>query len=176
MGFLNPRQDFRLEFVVSEYETGAADVAAAAPGLQVRRRDPNRWELPTSVLRGVGLSLIGVRYDPAAVSMSEIATELRSVRRYVTRATAAKDESKPTEGDAAHLYRLVKSDSQLKMVRYMHGVDDHWVPLTTLASCGGIGRETAKHFLDELCTVGLASVKTGHFEDEYKLSYRVGPH
>jgi hypothetical protein len=170
-GFLNPRQAFQLEFVVSEYEQGSTDLDAAAPGLELRRQDPNKWDVPkTSFLRGVGLSMIGVRYDPAAISMSEIAEELRAVRRHLTRAVPSGE----TEGDATHLYRLAQSESQLRMVRYLHGVDDDWVPLSVLADHAGTDPGSAKKFLDGLCNVDLASARTESGNPEYKLSYKVG--
>lgn len=174
LAFLNPGQEFRLEFVVSDYDPGSADVDAAAPGLQLRRRDPSKWEIPTSVLRGVGLSVIGVRYDPAAISMSEIASELRAVRRYMTRVAPSTKTESLNDGDASHLYRLVKSDSQLSIVKYMHGVDDEWIPLKTLASFANMTRDEAKAFLDQLCRENLAAAQRGVHDEEFRLSYRVG--
>ena len=51
------------------------------PGIEVRRQQLERWQVSTSVLRSVGLSFIGVRYDPSAASLLEIATELKAIRR-----------------------------------------------------------------------------------------------
>lgn len=171
--FLNPRQGFELEFLVSDYEQGTADVDAAAAGLEMRRRDPTKWEIPTSVLRGIGLSIIGARHDPTAISMSEIATELRAVRRYLTRATTQSEPSEQTEGDVSHLYRLANSPSKLRMVRYLHGVDDDWVPLATLATHANIAPEDARQFLETLCSARVASARNVHGFQEYRLSYKL---
>jgi len=83
--FINPGRSFELEFILSNYEAGAAEIDAAAPGLELRRLDPTRWEIPSSFLKGVGLNLIGLRYDPSAIATTRIAEELRSIRMLIGR-------------------------------------------------------------------------------------------
>lgn len=88
-------------------------------------------------------------------------------------ASLADRSPESTEGDAAHLYRLAKSEWQLRVVRYLHGVDDDWVSLATLSAHGGVDRETTKEFLDSLCRAMVAEGRRGRSEKEYRLSYRV---
>lgn len=79
--FLNPRSRIELEFLLSEYEAGAVDVDVAGPGLMVRRSDPSGLNVPATLLRGLTFGLFGVAYEPSAVSMAEIAEELKAIRR-----------------------------------------------------------------------------------------------
>jgi len=81
--------------------------------------------------------------------------------------------SDSSDGTAAHLYRLATSEWQLRIVRYLHGVDDDWVSLTTLFSHGGAGREATEEFLDGLCRASVAEGRGHRSEKEYRLSYRV---
>lgn len=82
--FLNPGKRIELEFLVSGYETSSVNVDLAAPGVELRRRDPTRWDVPTSWLQGFTLQLMGIRYDPTAATMREIAEELRGLRRQLS--------------------------------------------------------------------------------------------
>jgi hypothetical protein len=79
--FINPRNFVDFELLLSDYEEGSLVLDSSGPGLELRRRDATKWDLPTSVLKGFGLSLAGIRYDPAVASMGEIAAELKSLRR-----------------------------------------------------------------------------------------------
>jgi len=79
--FINPRSFVDFELLLSDYEEGSLVLDSAGPGLELRRRDATKWDLPTSVLKSFGLSLAGIRYDPAIASMNEIAAELKSLRR-----------------------------------------------------------------------------------------------
>jgi hypothetical protein len=87
--------------------------------------------------------------------------------------SSSDQQPEAAEGDAAHLYRLAKSDPQLKIVRYLHGVDDDWISLTALAAHGGISRGDAEHFLDDLCRAKLAKSRSAVHGDEYRLLYGV---
>lgn len=78
---LNPDFDCEFDLLLSDYEAGALTVDIAAPGVTLLRRDPMRWELATSPLQNLGLSIMGVRYDPRASHMAEIATELKAMRK-----------------------------------------------------------------------------------------------
>jgi hypothetical protein len=79
--FLNPGTAAEFELLVSNYDEGSIAVDCSGPGIEVRRQQLERWQVSTSVLRSVGLSFIGVRYDPSAASLLEIATELKAIRR-----------------------------------------------------------------------------------------------
>jgi hypothetical protein len=79
--FLNPKSRIELEFLLSEYEAGSVDVDVAGPGLTVRRSDPSGLNVPASLLRGLKFGIFGVAYEPSAVSMAEIAEELKAIRR-----------------------------------------------------------------------------------------------
>jgi hypothetical protein len=81
LDFLNPRQVLDLEFLLSGYEPAAVEVDASAAGLEVRRRESGRWEMPTSFLQGIALNLMGIHYDPSVAQMRNIAEELRGLRR-----------------------------------------------------------------------------------------------
>lgn len=78
---LNPETDYEFELLLSDYEAGSLEVDVAAPGVEIIRRDPSRWDLPTSGLRSVGLSFFGIRYDPEVAVMATIAAELKAIRR-----------------------------------------------------------------------------------------------
>ncbi len=81
--FLNPRMEFELQFLVSDYELETVEVAIVAPGVECRRRDPGGWDLPTSVVQSFALSIMGVRYDPSIRALNGIAEELKVIRRSV---------------------------------------------------------------------------------------------
>lgn len=81
--YLNPDQSIELEFLLSDYEQGTINFDAAGPGLTLRRTELSSWNMSTSILRSVSLSLMGIKYDPSVSSMSEIAAELKSLRRYL---------------------------------------------------------------------------------------------
>lgn len=83
--FINPEQTVEFEFLLGGYELGSVDLDCAAPGVSFTRRDISRWEIPDQFLGKVGLGIMGVRYDPTVAPMIEIAGELRSVRRQVSR-------------------------------------------------------------------------------------------
>jgi len=78
---INPRMTIDFELLLSDYDEGSMVLDASGAGLEVRRREANKWDISTSVLKSVGLSLAGIRYDPAAASMFEIAAELKALRR-----------------------------------------------------------------------------------------------
>lgn len=79
--FLNQGQSFDLEFLLSDYEPASVNVDGAAPGIQIRRREAGRWEVPTSFLQGITLTAMGIRYDPSVATMNQIAEEIRGIRR-----------------------------------------------------------------------------------------------
>ena len=79
--FLNPGTAAEFELLVSNYDEGSIAVDCSGPGIEVRRQQLERWQVSTSVLRSVGLSFIGVRYDSSAASLLEIASELKAIRR-----------------------------------------------------------------------------------------------
>lgn len=81
--FLNPRIAVDFELLLSDYEEGSLTVDSTGAGLELHRREANKWDISTSILKSVGLSLAGVRYDPSAASMFEIAAELKALRRYL---------------------------------------------------------------------------------------------
>lgn len=86
--FINPGRTFELEFLLTNYEMGSADVDAAAPGLEVRRRDPaTALEISSSLWRSISPIwpiVGGLRFNAREVSMSEIAEEIRALRRYLS--------------------------------------------------------------------------------------------
>lgn len=85
LDFLNPGTILDMEFLVSDHESGSLDVDLAAPGVElIRRRAPTIWDaiVPIS-LKGIGLDLMGVRYDPSVESLNHIAAELKSIRRQI---------------------------------------------------------------------------------------------
>jgi hypothetical protein len=67
----------------SDYEEGTLILDASGPGLEVHRREANKWDISPSILKSIGLSLAGIRYDPSAASMAEIAAELKALRRFL---------------------------------------------------------------------------------------------
>ncbi len=83
--FLNQGKSFDIEFLLSNYDLAAVNVDAAAPGLELRRRDPSRWGLPTSFLQGIRFEMLGLKYDPTAISMNLIAEELRALRKQLNK-------------------------------------------------------------------------------------------
>ena len=84
--FLNPKHYFELEFLLSDYETGSVDVDSSAQGLYLKRSDPSRWELSSSLLKSIRFSFLGmVDYEPSANSMAQIAEELKTIRRHLSR-------------------------------------------------------------------------------------------
>lgn len=85
--FINPGQSFEFEFILSNHERGIIDVQAPAPGLELQRTSPTVWDIEVHplIVRGIGLSFLGIKIDPAAMAMNQIADELRSIRRLLTK-------------------------------------------------------------------------------------------
>lgn len=83
VGFINPGTYFELEILLSNYERGNADVDLALPGVEIKRQQASNWDLAMSVnlARSLGLNFFGLRYDPSARAMGEIADELKSIRK-----------------------------------------------------------------------------------------------
>lgn len=82
--YLNPEhQRIDLELLVGGYELGSTQVDLSAPGVVLQRREAARWDVQVSFVRSIALSIMGVRYDPTVSPLTEIADELRHLRRYV---------------------------------------------------------------------------------------------
>lgn len=82
---LNPEHrtiDFQL--LLGNYEDGSLEVDLAAPGVTLHRRDSTKWDVQVPFLRGLALSMMGVRYDPTVSPLSDIAEELRDLKRLVS--------------------------------------------------------------------------------------------
>lgn len=85
--FINPGKSFEFEFILSNHEKGIIDVQAPSPGLELQRTSPTVWdvEFHPLIARSIGLSFLGIRIDPAAIAMNQIADELRSIRKLLTK-------------------------------------------------------------------------------------------
>lgn len=87
MDFLNPDTVIDLEILLSEYVLSSVIVDGAAPQVRVRRKEALQLDLTRSILgsvvSGFGLDLFGLRYDPKASSLREIAQELRELRQHI---------------------------------------------------------------------------------------------
>ena len=81
--FINPRTTIDFELLLSDYEEGSLTLDSTGPGMELRRREANKWDISTSVVKNLKLSMAGIHYDPSASSMSEIAAELKALRRYL---------------------------------------------------------------------------------------------
>jgi len=90
---INPGSAYEFDLLLSDYELGSVVVDLAAPGVNLSRRDPSLWELPTSALRTLGVSFMGVKYDPQVTFMAEIASELKAMRKMMQQG----QEGKPTQ-------------------------------------------------------------------------------
>jgi hypothetical protein len=87
ISFINPRSSFELEFLLSNHEQANITVDAAEPGLELRRKIPSVLdaEISSSILRGFSFGLLGFRIEPTAISMAEIADELRQIRKQMNK-------------------------------------------------------------------------------------------
>jgi hypothetical protein len=74
--FINPKQNFELEILSSAYESGTAGVDASAPGVEVRKTTAIRWD---------AVVVKRMKYDPGRAAMSEVADEIRALRKYISR-------------------------------------------------------------------------------------------
>ncbi|NUN63224.1 hypothetical protein HCU40_00330 [Pseudanabaena biceps] len=87
ISFINPGSSFELEFLLSNHEQANITVDAAEPGLELRRKIPSVLdaEIAPSILRSVGFGFLGFRIEPTAISMAEIADELRQIRKQMNK-------------------------------------------------------------------------------------------
>jgi hypothetical protein len=91
VSFINPGKSFEFEFILSNHEEGIIDVQAPAPGLELQKTSPTGWDnrvsslIERSILRSIGLSFLGITIDPTANAMNQIADELRSIRKSLTK-------------------------------------------------------------------------------------------
>jgi hypothetical protein len=87
ISFINPGSSFELEFLLSNHEPGNITVDAAEPGLELRRKVPSVLdaEISPSILRSVRVGIFGLSFEPTAISMAEIADELRRIRKQMNR-------------------------------------------------------------------------------------------
>ena len=83
--FINRKQKFELEVLSSAYESGTAELDASAPEVKVRKTSAIRWD--SAVVKGVKLSIpfAGIGYDSGSAAMSEVADEIRAIRKYISR-------------------------------------------------------------------------------------------
>lgn len=84
--FINPGKSFELEYILNDHEAGAIDVDLAGPGLELRRQAASLWDKEFSptigkLQRGFGVNLLGFQIDYTAIAMTEIAEELREIRK-----------------------------------------------------------------------------------------------
>lgn len=165
--FLNPGQRFALEFIVGSHATGSVKVDAAAAGLELSRRVPSRWQMARDII--LGRSPGGGR--ETAIAM--LSTEVRELRQSVNRASAAAEQVTLSTGDAAHLYRMTETSQELSIVRYLHGVDDDWVSIETLASHAKMDPADVRRFVAKLCEARVAASETDGLRTRVRLTYRV---
>ncbi|MEG3437211.1 hypothetical protein V0288_08780 [Pannus brasiliensis CCIBt3594] len=87
VAFINPGKSFEFEFILSNHEQGVIDVQAPAPGLEIQRTSSTVWdvEIHPLIARSIGLNLFGISVDPTAIAMNQIADELRSIRKLLTK-------------------------------------------------------------------------------------------
>jgi hypothetical protein len=85
--FINSGKSFEFEFILSNHEPRIIDVQAPVPGLEIQRTSPKIWdvEVPSLIARSIGLSVLGISIDPSAFAMNQIADELRSIRKSLTK-------------------------------------------------------------------------------------------
>lgn len=87
ISFINPGSSFELEFLLSNHEQANITVDAAEPGLELRRKIPSVLdaEISPSILRSFGFGFLGIKIEPTAISMAEIADELRQIRKQMNK-------------------------------------------------------------------------------------------
>jgi len=83
--FINRAQVIDLDFLLGNYEMGSVFLDFSAPGVEKRKKESTRWDLPEGILRGFALGLLGIRYDPSVIPLTEIATELKSINNKLKR-------------------------------------------------------------------------------------------
>jgi hypothetical protein len=89
--FINPGRNFELELLASDFNSGSAEVDAAAPGLERRRTSASLWNQILATQSGlmrdlkVTIPLTGIGYDSGAAAMAILAEELRALRGAVDR-------------------------------------------------------------------------------------------
>lgn len=89
--FINQDHYFELEVLSSDYDPGTADLDAAAPGVELRRTNASRWDSVVSSalfsIKGVKFSIpfTGIGYDPGSAAMSDVAEEIKALRKYLSR-------------------------------------------------------------------------------------------
>ena len=113
-----------------------------------------------------------MRYDPAAIAMSQVAEELRALRRYLSRPPATQAAAAARTGASlgrTNVLALATSDAERKMLRYLQGVDSDWVPLPTLAQYSSLPISEAGAFLNSLSARGLIRRKSKNETDIYMI-------
>ena len=89
--FINQDHHFELELLASDYDAGSVDLDASAPGVESRRTNANRWDAVLSrslfSIKGMRYSIpfTGIGYDAGSAAMSEVAEEIRALRKYLSR-------------------------------------------------------------------------------------------
>lgn len=85
--FINSGKSFEFEFILGNHEQEIIDVQAPSPGLEVQRTSPKVWdfEVHPLIAKSIGLSVLGISIDPSALPMNQIADELRSIRKSLTK-------------------------------------------------------------------------------------------
>ncbi len=92
---INPNRNVDVDLLVSGYPGGALTIEMAEPGVEVIRRESSWWARPITGVFGqftaVSLDVagVGVRYNPAAPALMEMADEMRRLRVAVARAVEA---------------------------------------------------------------------------------------
>jgi len=89
--FINQDHHFELELLSSDYDAGSADLDASAPGVELRRTNAKAWDAVVRralfSTKGVKFSIpfTGIGYDSGSAAMSEVAEEIRALRKYLSR-------------------------------------------------------------------------------------------
>lgn len=83
--FINPKQIIDLEVLLGDYSPGSIVVDLAAPGVELRRQATGRWDISTSILKSIALSIAGIRYDPTVSPLTELAETMRAISKRLDR-------------------------------------------------------------------------------------------
>lgn len=100
--FLNPEhKKIDVELLIGGYELGTAEVDLSAPGVILERRNPSAWDIQTSAIRSLALSIAGIRFEPTVTPLEKIAEEMRLLRRHIRDRAATRTPSETLDDKIA---------------------------------------------------------------------------
>lgn len=84
---INSKQNFEVEFLVTNYQSGDFAVDLAAPGVSLQRTDIATLEASKGIFKSLAIGAIGVRYDPTATQTALLVEEVRRLRQMLSKNT-----------------------------------------------------------------------------------------